>query len=156
MPRRPRSPPATGKVREAIDKLASSAVEVLFLTERLDDDDLRALKTELKRRYGDDQEPYTSYWAGIDVGIDARLRERAAWRKETGTWYAVFIRFTAPDPTSTLIKGEDQGYIECRGRRKAIEAARELRAKYADEFNAFDWVEVRICPKDAADAPKDT
>ena len=53
------------------------------------------------------------------------------------------------------MEGEGIDYIKCRGRKRATIAARDLRAKYAQDFDELSYVEIEIVPAGHEDAPDD-
>lgn len=80
---------------------------------------------------------------------------KAKWLSETGTWFAVATRWQRDYPSKEAsAKGEALEHIKSNGRLNAVKAARDLREKYATEFDVTTEVEVEIMPIGTEMAPE--
>jgi hypothetical protein len=142
----------TGAAIDAYEKFREGVFKISSSTMHLDEEDLEALAHKLVTV--DEINTNDEYvWNGVASHVQAELTDYRRWRSETGTWYAIAVKNIKNERGHVTLESLEE--VKCTGRRNAERAARELRAKYAENFSVNEWIDVEICPAGIFLAPKE-
>ncbi|MCH7936246.1 MAG: hypothetical protein IH994_04030 [Proteobacteria bacterium] len=150
-----KKPVMTAEGVTAMEKIRKAVYDIYFASSHPSQDEQEAMLEKVRAIQDDDRGSHAALWKGVGDAIQAQLDERAAWRSETGTWFAIATRWTSSDASPEASgKGEQLEHVKCRGRQEAVKAARKLRKKYANDYDAESGVEVEIAPAGTDFAPE--
>jgi hypothetical protein len=132
------------------ERLVSNLVAVKRLAsdiEMADDETLTSIQEGSKKRDVNSYPPVErAVLKGIHQAIEIELRIRRAWKNSKGKWYAIASEVVWKSHRHLESIGDEIDVVECNGRSKAIETARNLYKKHAKLFDDLTYIEVEIMP----------